>query len=152
MGDEQNNPDRPKQSIRTDVPGDLLRIMGEFFTQKTRESTHSVYANALNLAVNDLDFKIIFGEGQPQDWHTAVTMSWGLVKLLTFYLQSNLAVHEIAYGPVKLPTALFPEPIIVPPDAETNPISKRVFETLQSIRQTLMDEQMQLWRSEKPLG
>jgi hypothetical protein len=146
MSDEQNNPDRPKQSLRTDVPSDLLRIIGELLSQKARESTRSVYANALNLAVNDLDFKIIFGEGQPQDWHTAVTMPWSLVKLLTFYLQSNLAVHEIAYGPVKIPSALLPEDIAVPPDAETNPASKKVFETLQSIRQKLVNEQMKLWQ------
>jgi hypothetical protein len=144
MSNEQNIPDQPKPSLRAEVPGELLRLLTDLLGQKARESTHSVYANALNLAVNDLDFKIVFGEGQPPDWHTAVTVPWSLVKLLAFYLQSNLAVHQITVGPVKVPNAMFPAPIPSPPDVETNPAAKEVFETLQALRTEFMDEQAKL--------
>jgi hypothetical protein len=71
-------------------------------------------------------------------------MPWSLVKLLVFYLQSNLAVHEIVMGPVKVPNALLPASIVAPPDVETSPTSKEVFETLQALRTEFMDEQAQL--------
>jgi hypothetical protein len=144
MSEERNNPDQPRQSLRADVPGDRLRVLTEVLGQKARESTNSVYANALNLVVSDIDFKILFGEGQPPNWHTAVTMPWSIVKLLLYYLQSNLAVHEIVIGPVNVPTSVLPAPIAVPPDVETNQTAKEVFETLQALRTEFVHGQTKL--------
>jgi hypothetical protein len=143
MSDEQNNPES-KPSIRAELPNELLRMLVELLGHKARESTHSVYANTITLGATDVDFKIVFGEGQPTNWHTAVTMPWTVVKLLSFYLQSNLTVHEITNGRVKLPAGLLPPTLVAPPDMETDPTSKRTFEALQAMRQKFMDEQMQL--------
>jgi hypothetical protein len=117
----------------------------DLLNQKARESTKSVYANGLQLGVTELDLKITFGEGQqPTNWHTAVTMPWMLAKALKYYLESNLAVHEITNGTVKLPAGLLPATLPAPNDMDTNPTSKKVFEVLQSIRKELMDEQLPL--------
>jgi len=144
MSDAQNTPES-KPGFKAELPSELLRVLIDLLGQKAREATKSVYANAINLQVNELDVKIIFGDGQPTpNWHTAVTMPWTLVKLLIYYLQSNLAVHEIANGTIKLPASFLPASLVVPSDLETNPTSKEIFESLQAYRTKLMDEQIPL--------
>jgi hypothetical protein len=144
VSDEHTNPEQPKPAIRAELPVELMRVVIDLLNQKARENTKSVYANTINLGITDVDVKIIFGEGQPPDWHTAVSMPWTLVKLLSYYLQSNLAVHEITNGTVRLSAGQLPETIIAPADMEANPRAKQIFEALQEIRTKLMDEQLPL--------
>src|SRR5271156_347432 len=83
-------------------------------TQINNEEITSEYANNTYFVRNIWDLKILFGElgivGQGVDWHTAVTLPWAQAKLMSFYLQVNIAVHEATHGKVKVPTGMLPPP------------------------------------------
>ena len=86
--------------------------LGEDFTED--------YANNFTFEFTPWDFKIIFGQtdqmsGQPNDinWHTSITMPWGVAKILSRMLLLNVVAGEMQLGPIRIPPAVMPPP---PPD------------------------------------
>jgi hypothetical protein len=132
----------------------LNSLLGELLERK---NIRSVYANNTQFHNSDLDFTILFGQlnrspsgGKTAiDWTTAVTMAWAQAKMLSYYLRVNLAIYEAIHEVIKVPAGMLPATITAPNDLETNPVSKKVFEAAQKIRQELMDEQLPLWPSAK---
>lgn len=128
-------------------------IFGDLLERKTRDNIRSVYSNNAHFQSSELDFKILFGQINQTpaktavDWHTAVTMAWAQAKVLSYYLRINLAVYEGTNGTIEIPPRMLPSTFTQPPDYDTNATSKKLFETVQGIRNELMEEQMQFWPS-----
>ena len=64
----------------------------------TADDITSDYANNVFFVGSIWDLKILFGEltavEQQVDWHTAMTLPWAQAKLMSYYLQINIALHE----------------------------------------------------------
>ncbi len=96
----------------------------------------SDYANNTLLEATIWDLKLIFGEFSEQlgavEWHTSITMPWAQAKLLSHYLQVNLAVWEINHGRIKVPEPMIPQPPPpLTPEQEQDPKAKAIFETIE---------------------
>lgn len=87
------------------------------------------YANNVQFESSAYDLKMVFGELSQTgskvsiEQHTSVTVSWIQAKLLSYYLQIQIAGYELQHGKIRLPNNVLPiEPPPVPadyPDKET---------------------------------
>ncbi len=85
------------------------------------EELEAAYANNTFLEPSVWDLKIFFGQWYSKpgvDWHTAVVLPWAQVKLLSHYLQVNLAVYEAQNGTVHIPPST--APTAPPPEGSTS--------------------------------
>src|SRR5690242_2782283 len=89
------------------------------------EDFASVYANNSRFELSTWDLKIFFGqlsqfpEEKPYiDWHTAITLPWMQAKILSYFLQVNLAGYEAQNGKIRLPANIQP-PVPPAPTLET---------------------------------
>jgi hypothetical protein len=120
--------------------------MEEERNAQSNDGPLSEYANNSLFEPSVWDLKIIFGQlyraknGKSDvDWHTAITLPWPQVKLFAYYLQVNLAMHEAENGVVKVPERLHPAELIVTEEEEKQPDRRAMLETLQRMRQELID-------------
>lgn len=94
-----------------------------------------VYANNARFEATVWDLKLIFGEvdlssgNEVVIQHTAITVPWSLVKLLIFFLQGNLILHEAQNGKVRVPPNQLPAPFPAP----TEPLSSNSDEIVNAI-------------------
>lgn len=102
----------------------------------------SVYANNIRFETSYWDMKLVFGEldqsegKQVVDQHTAVSVPWGQVKLMIYYLQLNLAFYEAVHSKVKIPDDLWPLEIVpLPEELMKNPQIKASFDYVQKLRE-----------------
>jgi hypothetical protein len=148
---EQGVPDQDPSHAPDGAAAFFNKVFGEAFDRRTRENIRQAYSNSAFFETSELDAKILFGQtnrnfGNPViDWHTAVTMAWAQAKMLSYYLRLNLAVYEANYGTIKVPAGMLPPTFAAPEDLESNPKSRKLFETIQGIRRELVDEQLNLW-------
>ena len=146
MSDE-SKPIKPP-GIHADLPAEFFKVLTELLGQKARESMRSVYSNSISFDTTELDVKMMFGQVLPSkgsvDWNTAVTIPWVQAKLLAYYLQSNIAVHEVANGTIKVPAALLPSSVAAPADYDTNQTSRAMYERVETIRRAFLKEQFDL--------
>ncbi|MGB9203418.1 MAG: hypothetical protein WCB94_05515 [Terriglobales bacterium] len=87
------------------------------------EGFRNEYANNTFLESTAWDLKVIFGQADlaisPNTvvQHTGITLSWPQVKILLYFLQIHLTVHEVDYGRLTIPKGVI---VDVPvPDKET---------------------------------
>ena len=78
------------------------------------EAYDSLYANNIQFEPSLWDLKLIFGQLDQSDGtkvaqHTAITIPWMQAKLLAYFLEVNLAVHETDYGYIRLPPTVIPQ-------------------------------------------
>src|ERR1700680_2074736 len=72
------------------------------------------YANNVFLEGSLWDLKLVFGQNDQQIGqnavvqHTAITIPWPQIKVLTYFLQNHLAAHEIANGRLIIPPNVIP--------------------------------------------
>jgi hypothetical protein len=72
------------------------------------------YANNFAFQMSAWDFKILFGEldqtvqKEHINWHTAITMPWGVAKILSQFLYINVRAYEFQNGPIVIPPAVMP--------------------------------------------
>ncbi|HXA64865.1 MAG TPA: DUF3467 domain-containing protein [Bryobacteraceae bacterium] len=70
------------------------------------------YANNTMFEPTVWDLKLIFGEysarSQSIEVHTSITVPWAQAKLMLYYLQANVAAHEVVHGKIKIPEAVVP--------------------------------------------
>jgi hypothetical protein len=101
----------------------------------------SVYANNARFEPSVWDLKFLFGELEQHTgrevvtFHTAVTMPWLQVKLLSYYVRLNLAIHELN-GKIAVPPSLTP-PLPEPPTPEqsqADPMRKQVYDIVAATR------------------
>src|SRR5882724_6093981 len=97
---------------------------------KRVEDFISRYANNVNLEVSVWDLKLLFGELQQPlgesgfvEHHTAITIPWLQVKILSLYLQLNLLLHEAINGKINVPLNVMPP--IQPPDEDVTDSHER---------------------------
>ncbi len=103
------------------------------------------YANNTMFEPTIWDLKLIFGEfsgrSQSVEYHTSITVPWAQAKLMLYYLQANVAAHEVANGKIKIPEAVMPPEWPPPtPDQAMDPKSQEVFEALRTLREQFLDQ------------
>jgi hypothetical protein len=108
------------------------------------EEITSDYANNTTLEPTIWDLKLIFGEfsqrSQSVEWHTSITVPWAQAKLLSHYLQVNLAVWEINHGKINIPEPMIPQPPpVLTPEQEKDPRAKAIFETIKKHNQEFIE-------------
>jgi hypothetical protein len=109
--------------------------------QHTEEFT-SLYANNIRYEATVYDLKLVFGEtdlasgSEVIQQHTAVTIPWGLVKVMLFWLQLNFDVTEATVGRVSIPpTQIPPEPQPTPPELANDPNAQKAKEIYAKLRE-----------------
>ncbi|TRZ51267.1 hypothetical protein D4S03_05390 [bacterium] len=100
---------------------------------KRTDNFLSVYANNFQLESTAIDMKFIFGTTSQSpgkvtvEQHTSVNMTWVQAKLLSFYLNVNLAAHEMENGKISIPHSVIPaEPQPIPKEFKDQPFHKQV--------------------------
>ena len=103
------------------------------------------YANNTMFEPTIWDLKLIFGEysqrTQSVEYHTSITVPWLQAKMILYFLQANIAAHEAVYGKVRIPPEATPPEWTAPTpeQAESQPKSQEIFETLKKLRQQFLD-------------
>jgi hypothetical protein len=81
----------------------------------------SKYSNNVFLEGTSWDMKLLFGEVDLHEGantvvqHTAITLPWPTIKILTYFLQLHLIAHEAENGRITIPKGVIPA---IPKDAE----------------------------------
>ena len=85
--------------------------------EKTQaEDFRNTYANNVHFETSVWDLKLTFGQLDqrfgPQSivQHTAVTLPWPQIKIMSYLLQVNLMVHEQLNGRIRVPGGIIPGP------------------------------------------
>ena len=122
--------------METPKPGIEYRRDEDFF---------SGYANNVYVEPSVWDLKIVFGQTDLSSGpnavvqHTAITLPWNYVKILSYVLRSNIAVREAEDGHIPVPPRiLIPPPKEIPP-AENIGLFKHPKEGLEAVHK-LWDE------------
>ena len=101
------------------------------------------YANNTFFESSVWDLKLIFGEftGRTNsvDWHTSITVPWAQAKLMAYYLNLNIAFHELNQGPIPIPSPVLPQPPQLPEHEKNNPISIAQFEYATRFRSKFLE-------------
>jgi hypothetical protein len=85
-------------------------------TTSHSEDFASEYANHVQFELSAWDLKLIFGQLEQSlapnavVQHTAITLPWPQIKIMTYLLQINLAVHELLNGRISVPGGIIPNP------------------------------------------
>ncbi|HLY18358.1 MAG TPA: DUF3467 domain-containing protein [Bryobacteraceae bacterium] len=102
------------------------------------------YANNFRFEQTAWDFKIIFGQidqmsGDPTNvnWHTAITMPWGIAKILSRMLLLNVAAGEMQLGPIHIPAMVMPPPPLEPTGEMDTPAVRTLYEFHKQLYQSL---------------
>ena len=94
------------------------------------------YANNVQFEPSVWDLKLIFGQLDQRpgkaivDYHTAITIPWIQAKILSYYLQLNIAAYEHTNGRISVPASVIPR-IPEPPSHEVQesaPAAEAVYE------------------------
>src|SRR5579864_3960436 len=110
--------------------------------QPEEEEFTSDYANNALFVGTIWDLKILFGElsatNKGVDWHTSITLPWELAKLLSYYLEINLAARELAHGTIRVPESMAPPEPEPPPESENNPAMQRLVNFIKDRRKQFL--------------
>ena len=83
------------------------------------EDFESLYATNVNFEPSVWDLKLIFGQldqssGQTVvKQHTAIAIPWIQAKLMAYYMEVQIAIHDVDFGSVAVPPSVvppFPDP------------------------------------------
>jgi len=78
------------------------------------EDFASLYANHVWYEMSTWDLRLLFGQldqGKGPNvvtQHTAITLSWQQVKIMSYFLQVNLAMYEAQNGRIQIPASVLP--------------------------------------------
>lgn len=105
------------------------------------EDFASLYANHVWYEPSVWDLKLIFGELDQSrgpnavTQHTAIALSWIQAKIMSYYLQVNIAAYEVRNGKIKVPADVVPrDPGPAPPELESDPLAKPTSDRIREIR------------------
>jgi hypothetical protein len=98
----------------------------------------SAYANNVALESSFWDLKLIFGQNDQQAGpqavvqHTAITLPWNQVKVLKYFLDSNIATYEAVNGRIVIAPNIIPAVPAEPPKdfIKENPNAEEIFAAL----------------------
>ena len=117
-----------EQTPTTDQPIQVERV----------EDFVAGYANNIQFEPSAWDLKIVFGElNQARgkltiEQHTSMTVSWAEAKMLSYYLQIQIAAYELQNGKIQLPKS------VLPPEAAPVPADAQDKETAEILRQMVI--------------
>ena len=87
------------------------------------EEFASLYANNVQIEISVWDLKMIFGQLDQSipapgrvEQHTAMAIPWIQAKLLAYYLQANIILHESDSGKISVPLNVQPPELLPLPD------------------------------------
>lgn len=105
----------------------------------------TLYANNVQFQPWEWDLRITFGELDVHknklvvEQHTAINVSWLQAKLMLYFLQLQVGIHEMANGKIKIPYGVFPpEPTPPTGDIANDPAALRVYEYIRDRRAELV--------------
>lgn len=114
--DEAKTTPQQVSTPQIEVPPEIAQFLKRLAEEVARQGRFTdAYANNFRFEPSLWDFKIVFGEldqGKGEsfiNWHTAVTIPWLQVKLVTYFLRLNLAWYEHQNGRVILPASAIPK-------------------------------------------
>ena len=98
---------------------------------KRNEDFESLYANNVRFESSVWDLKLLFGELDQStgkdviELHTAITLPWTTAKLMLYFLQLNIAFHELEAGKIWINPRVCPgSPPPLTPEQENNGLMK----------------------------
>ena len=109
------------------------------------EEFASLYANNVLFETSVWDLKMIFGQldltRKPPtvEYHTAIAVPWLQAKIMSYYLQANLALYESEHGRLMIPPGVHPPPL--EPMAEehkSNPAALEARAFIEKLRKELI--------------
>lgn len=107
------------------------------------EVAGSEYANVTNFQPTVWDLKIIFGELTANhhgvDWHTAITLPWAQAKLMSYFLQINIAAQEASEGKIKIPERMIPALPPQPQGGENDTVEQKIFQVIAEHHKRFME-------------
>jgi hypothetical protein len=115
---------------------------------KRDEDFESLYANNVRFESSVWDLKLIFGQldqstGQEViELHTAMTIPWTTAKLMLYYLQLNIVVHELENGKIRINPRVYPMmPPPLTPEFDNNELAKAAHELAVKMRAEFISDQ-----------
>jgi hypothetical protein len=113
-----------------------------------RQNKKTVYANNFRLELSAWDLKILFGQIEQHtgsneiDWHTAVTIPWSQVKILDYFLRTNIVYRERLDGEITIPARVIPAPPVAPTEEQVkaNPKILELHEAYKKIHAEIFGE------------
>lgn len=133
--------DRAEQE---ETPGTQLNLQVPKI--KPGEDFSEDYANNFSFEYTPWDLKVIFGQtdqmgSKPNDvnWHTAITMPWGVAKILSRMLLLNVVAGEMQLGPIHIPPMVMPPPPVEPTGAMDTPAVRTLYEFHKRLYRSLAD-------------
>ncbi len=113
-------------------------------TFELADEVYEAYANNVYYESGAWDLKLIFGQLDQRDGkikviqHSAITLPWPLVKIMTYWLRGQVEAHEAMNGKIRIPPAVIPQAL--PPLTEENKKSDVNAETIYKIFNRLREE------------
>jgi hypothetical protein len=110
---------------------------------------NEVYANNVFFEPSAWDLKLILGQLDQRQGknvikqHTAVTLPWTQIKLLSYWLRGYVEYHETLHGKIVVPSNAIP-PDISPPSEEMRAADSNVdlvYEIFRRLRNEFMENQ-----------
>lgn len=106
------------------------------------EELYEAYANNILYEASVWDLKILFGQLDQSGglgqigakgkivMHSAITLPWAQVKLMTYWLRAQIEVHEKLNGKIKIPPGVVPQQLPAPTEEmkKSDPNAEAVFE------------------------
>ena len=113
------------------------------------EIYREAYANNVYFEQSVWDLKLIFGQLDQREGkvlikqHTAITLPWTQVKLLSYWLKGHLEAYEMANGKIHVPANGIP-PELAPPSEElkkSDPNVEKIFALFNRLRNEFIESQ-----------
>lgn len=106
------------------------------------EDFASEYSNNFQFEHSLFDLKLIFGQLDQSagkivvEQHTSMTLSWLSAKLLSYYLQLNIAFHEAQHGKINIPNEVLPPPVTpLSEEQQNDPRAQEFLKSMQGLRE-----------------
>lgn len=134
MPEEKSDTPQPLSPQAVD---ELIKALTERVNRP--KDVHAAYANGTVYEVSPSDLKIFFGQSDQRqnktDWHTAITIPWIQAKILSYFIQANIAFYEKTFGTIHVPQHLIPEvPDPTEEQLKSDPAAVELREGYKSIR------------------
>ncbi len=121
---------------------------------KRSDNFETLYANNVRYESSVWDLKLLFGVLEQNsvsqgiagadvvELNTAMSMSWPAVKIMAYYLQLNIALHELENGKIRVNPRVYPtEPSPLAPEFQNNETVKAGRELSARMREEFIKDQ-----------
>ena len=115
---------------------------------KQADDYESLYANNVRFEASVWDLKLLFGQldqstgGEVIEIHTGMSIPWATAKLMVFYLQMNIMIHELENGKIRINPRVYPaEAPPLTPELESNEEAKKIRGNAMKMREDFIRDQ-----------